>query len=258
MFSYLNLLNRVMTEGDDRQTRNGLRRTLEGAQLRFNLRHAFPMVTTRYIPPKNPFAEIPWMLNGDTKLDFLHRHNVHIWDKNAKNGDIGLGYGKQWRDFRGIDQIAYALNLLRTDPTSTRMVVSAWNPEDLEKMALPPCHTLFQLHSDGSSVSLQVYMRSVDLVIGLPSNIAGYALLTHLFAKATGKEPRDLIFSLGNAHVYEDHFAGVREQLGRTPLPLPTFRVEGEVPEDLYGVDPAQLVLENYKHHSPIKFEMAV
>lgn len=257
MFNYLSLLNRVMRDGEDCQTRNGIRRTVYGAQLRFDLTKSFPLITTRKIPWKNPSTEICWFLRGDTDTKYLHKHDVHIWDANADaEGYVGKIYGYQWRRGFGVDQIARAVQMLKKNPRSTRNVVTAWNPVDMDEMALPPCHKDMQLHSDGKNLTLQFSMRSTDVVLGLPTNIAGYAILAHLFAKVAGQRAVELICDLGNVHVYETHFVGARLQLERAPLVLPTFRIEGEVAEDLYGVDPAQLVLENYTHHSPMKFGM--
>lgn len=254
---YLSLLEKTFYTGTDVQTRNGIRRTIYGAQLRFNISEKFPLITTRKIPWKNPTTEICWFLRGDTNIKYLHDHDVHIWDANAnKNGEVGPVYGYQWRYGYGIDQIQLAVAMLRKSPHNTRNVVTAWNPREMHAMALPPCHAMFQLHSDGKNLRLQWSQRSVDLVLGLPTNIAGYAILAHLFAHVTGQKAVELICDLGNIHIYEGHVARVKKQLDRQPREWPTMRIEGDVRPDLFGVEPSQFILEGYNPHPAIKFKL--
>lgn len=253
---YLDLLEKTLDDGADIQTRNGIRRTIYGAQLRFDLTKTFPLITTRKIPWKNPTTEICWFLRGDTSIEFLHQHNVHIWDANSQDGHVHAGYGHQWRHGMGVDQIVRSVNLLKKSPHSTRNVVTAWNPAAMDIMSLPPCHAMFQLHSDGKNLTLQFSMRSVDVVLGLPTNIAGYAILAHLFAKVSGQRAVELICDLGNIHIYEPHFDGVRSQLDRLPRAWPTMRIEGEVQPDLFNLEPSQFVLENYNPYPAIKFDL--
>lgn len=254
---YLDLLEKTLDDGADIQTRNGIRRTIYGAQLRFDLTKAFPLITTRKIPWKNPTTEICWFLRGDTNIRYLHEHDVHIWDANAKpDGEVGPAYGYQWRYGFGIDQIQLAVAMLCKSPHNTRNVVTAWNPSDMHAVALPPCHAMFQLHSDGKNLTLQWSQRSVDVVLGLPTNIAGYAILAHLFAKVSGQRAVELICDLGNIHIYEPHFDGVRTQLDRLPRAWPTMRIEGEVQPYLFNLEPSQFVLENYNPYPAIKFDL--
>lgn len=258
MRNYLDLLDRTLTHGFNLQTRNGDRITTYGAQLRFDLTKGFPLVTTRNIPWKNPSAEICWFLRGDTNTKFLHQHNVHIWDANADdNGYVGKIYGYQWRFGFGVDQIERAVNMLKKTPKSTRNVVTAWNPVDMDEMALPPCHKDFQLHSDGRNLTLQFSMRSTDLAIGLPCNIAGYALLCHLFAKIVGQRPVEVIADLGNVHIYATHVDGTVQQLQRDPLPPPHVQVDdSEIDRTLFNLSPRIFGLMDYQCHPAIKFEM--
>ena len=261
MRNYLDLLERTYKYGTDIEYRNGVRRTELGAILHFSLNGGFfPLVTSREIPWKNPSTEIPWMLRGDTDIKFLHAHNVHIWDKNAdKDGNVGQSYGYMWRHGFGFDQIVNAVEMLRKMPKSTRNLVYAWHPAKVGESVLPPCHVHFQLHSDGRNLTLQWEQRSVDLVLGLPTNIAGYAILCHLFAKIADLRPVEIIGNLGNCHIYAGHFAGVELQLQREPILCgPKFHINGDIRPDLYDVDPAQLVLTDYKCHPAIKFKMSV
>lgn len=260
MRNYLDLLEHTYRNGQDIEYRNGIRRTIYGAQLRFDLTNGFPLITTRKIPWKNPTAEIAWFLRGDTNIKFLHQHDVHIWDANAdKNGEVGHSYGYMWRYGFGFDQIANAVTMLRKTPKSTRNLVYAWHPAQVGESVLPPCHVHFQLHSDGENLTLQWEQRSVDLVLGLPTNIAGYAILCHLFAKVAGLRPVEIIGNLGNCHIYANHFAGVKVQLKREPLLSgPKFRIDGDVRPDMYDLDPAQFVLTDYQYHPEMKFKMSV
>ena len=260
MLQYHTLMERILEEGEDLETRNGYRRTIYGHQMSFNLTNGFPAVTTKVLFFEKVVWELIWFLEGRTDLAFLHAHDVHIWDQNARGDYAGPIYGEQWRSFGGdkmFDQIKYAIRLLHDEPTSTRNVVSAWNPEAAWlKSYLPPCHTLFQVHSNGKRLSLQVYMRSVDVALGLPFNIASYALLAHLLAIVSGQAPHRLIFSLGNAHLYRQHVGKARMQLTRQPYPLPTLEITGPVSPDLRGLDASQFKLINYQYHPYINYEL--
>lgn len=241
------------------QTRNGNRLTAYGWQMRFDLTQGFPAVTTKRLAWKQVCTELCWFLNGRTDLAYLHERGCHIWDANAgEDGDLGRIYGAQWRDYnsQGLDQIKRSIKMLRNVPSSTRNVVIAWNPLQQDDMKLPPCHFGYQLHSYNDKVWLQASLRSSDIVLGAPFNIASYALLCHLFAYVTGKQATELIMDLGNVHIYESHIDGARLQVQREPLPLPTLRIGGDVPGDLYGLEPEQFVLEGYKSHPAIKFEL--
>lgn len=259
MRDYLSLLEKTVKYGKDIETRNGVRRTIYGAQMHIPLEETFPLVTTRYIPWKNPTTEVCWFLRGDTDTEFLHEHNVHIWDANANSvGFVGKIYGYQWRYGFHVDQVERAVKMLKKNPRSTRNIVTAWNPVDMDEMALPPCHQHFQLHSDGKNLTLQFSMRSTDLILGLPTNIAGYAILAHLFAHVSGQKAVELIVDLGNAHIYESHIEGANVQLQREPLAQPKMRIAGIVPEDLKVLHPSQFRLEGYVYHPAIKFNMVV
>lgn len=259
MRNYLDLLDNVANHGTPIETRNGVRITRYGAQLRFDLTSGFPLVTTRKIPWKNPTTETCWFLRGDTDIRFLHQHNVHIWDANAdENGNVGHSYGHMWRYGFGFDQIVNAVEMLRKTPKSTRNVVMSWHPAKIGESVLPPCHIHFQLHSDGRNLTLQFAMRSSDLVLGAPTNIAGYAILCHLFAQIVGQRAVEVIADLGNVHIYADHMEGVKQQLQREPLPLPTMHIIGDVRPDLFDLDPSQFVLSTYNAQSAIKFNMSV
>jgi thymidylate synthase len=257
--NYLDLLESVADYGQPIETRNGTRITSYGAQLRFDLTSGFPLVTTRHIPWKNPTTEICWFLRGDTDISFLHQHNVHIWDANADAaGNVGHSYGYMWRHGFGFDQITNAVEMLKKTPKSTRNMVYAWHPAKVGESVLPPCHMAFQLHSEGHNLTLQYSQRSCDLVLGAPTNIAGYAILCHLFAQVTGQRAVEVIADLGNVHIYADHMEGVRQQLQREPTKPPEMRIIGDVRPDLFDLDPSQFLLSGYEHHPAIKFNMSV
>lgn len=241
------------------KTRNGNRQTVYGAQLRFDLTQGFPAVTTKRLAWRQVCAELCWFLNGRTDLQYLHDRSCHIWDANADDdGNLGKIYGYQWRNFngQGLDQIQRSIDLLRKAPASTRNVVTAWNPLQMDDMKLPPCHWGFQLHSFDGKLIMQASQRSVDLALGEPFNIASYALLCHLFARIADLEPTELIMDLGNVHIYESHIDGMIEQCKREPLPLPTLRVTGDISPDLRNLEPDQFVLDGYQCHKSIKYEL--
>lgn len=258
MRNYLDLLDRVLTHGIDRQTHTGPRRTLFVANLDYDLSVGFPMVTTRKIRWANVVHELIWFLNGETNTRYLTDNDVHIWDGNAApNGDVGPIYGHQWRDFNsaGIDQITRSIRLLLGKTHTTRNVVIAWNPAQQFAMRLPPCHFAFQLFTDGSYVSTLASLRSSDVALGLPTNIASYALLCHLFAKVTDRKPGMLHMSLGDTHLYADHLDTARVQIQRDPLPLPTVEVQN-ITTDLRGLRYEDFHLCGYQYHPVLKYKL--
>ena len=241
MQNYLDLLAKILREGEDRADRTGTgTRSLFGYQLRFDLRDDFPLLTTKKLHWKSIVYELLWFLRGDTNIAYLKEHDVGIWDEWANpSGDLGPIYGKQWRAWaapggRVIDQMASVIEEIKKNPFSRRLIVSAWNPADLEAMALAPCHCLFQFYvSSGvqgqKQLSCQLYQRSADVFLGLPFNIASYALLTRLVAQATGLAASELVISLGDAHLYQTHLAQAQLQLARSPRPLPRVKLNPKV-----------------------------
>lgn len=248
---YLCLLRECLEQGSLRQRRNGMAYGLFGRQMRFDLSAGFPLLTTKRVHFKSVAAELLWFLRGDTNTAYLHQYGVTIWDEWAdENGDLGPIYGKQWRDFGGVDQIVAVLESLRHDPHSSRHVVSPWNPPELPEMALPPCHGPLQFYVSDGRLSCGLYQRSADVFLGVPYNIASYALLTHLIARETGLEAGELVHSLGDVHLYADHFEQARQQLSREPRPLPFFHFDSFVPEldALAPDDLTQCLYEYYPH----------
>ncbi len=266
MRPYLDLLRQVLTDGEPRTDRTGTgTRSIFGAQCRYDLRLGFPIVTTQKVLFPAVVRELLWFLRGSTNIhDDLTQHTP-IWDAWADaSGELGPIYGWQWRNWgapagapigAGVDQLRDAIELIRRDPTSRRIIVTAWNPTDLPRMKLPPCHAFFQLYVAGDWLDLQLYQRSADLALGVPFNIASYALLLAMLAQETGKRPRHFIHTLGDAHIYNNHLDGVRAQLEREPLPLPTLRLADKPLFEL-GFD--DVALEGYQHHAFIKFPVAV
>jgi len=266
MRPYLDLLRQVLTDGEPRTDRTGTgTRSIFGAQCRYDLRLGFPIVTTKKVLFPAVVRELLWFLRGSTNIhDDLTQHTP-IWDAWADaSGELGPIYGWQWRNWgapagapigAGVDQLRDAIELIRRDPTSRRIIVTAWNPTDLPRMKLPPCHAFFQLYVAGDWLDLQLYQRSADLALGVPFNIASYALLLAMLAQETGKRPRHFIHTLGDAHIYNNHLDGVRAQLEREPLPLPTLRLADKPLFEL-GFD--DVALEGYQHHAFIKFPVAV
>jgi thymidylate synthase len=264
MRAYLDLLDHVMRTGAEKSDRTGTgTRSVFGAQLRFDLGAGFPLVTTKKLHLRSIVHELLWFLRGDTNVRYLQQHKVGIWDEWARpDGELGPVYGKQWRswsapDGRTIDQIAWVLDEIRRNPDSRRLVVSAWNVADLPHMALMPCHALFQFYVADGKLSCQLYQRSADLFLGVPFNIASYALLTHLVAQATGLGVGDFIHTFGDAHVYSNHFEQVREQLARTPRPLPRLVLNPEV-RDLFAFTYEDIAFVDYDPHPAIKAPVAV
>ncbi|HVI28009.1 thymidylate synthase [Hansschlegelia sp.] len=264
MQAYLDLLRRILDEGARKEDRTGTGTlSVFGAQLRFDLSRGFPLVTTKRLHLRSIIHELIWFLRGDTNVGYLRENGVTIWDEWADaNGDLGPVYGKQWRswatpDGRTIDQLAGVLAELRRNPSSRRLVVSAWNPADLPQMALAPCHCLFQFHVADGRLSCQLYQRSADVFLGVPFNIASYALLTHLVAHDMGLEPGDFIHSFGDVHLYLNHVEQAREQLTRAPRPLPTLRLNPAV-RSVFEVAYEDIAIEGYDPHPAIRAPVAV
>jgi thymidylate synthase len=264
MQQYLDLLRRVRTEGVRKTDRTGTGTlSVFGHQMRFDLSKGFPLVTTKKLHVKSIIHELIWFLAGDTNIRYLKDHGVGIWDEWADaQGDLGPVYGKQWRswaasDGRTIDQIGDVIATLKRDPDSRRLIVSAWNPADVPKMALAPCHCLFQFYVADGKLSCQLYQRSADVFLGVPFNIASYALLTMMMAQVTGYKPGEFVHTFGDAHLYLNHLEQADLQLKRTPLPLPTMHINPEVPS-LFRFKYEDFQLENYNPHPHIKAPVAV
>lgn len=269
MRQYLDLLAHVMDTGIDRSDRTGTgTRGVFGHQMRFDLADGFPMVTTKKLHRKSIIHELLWFVAGDTNITYLQDNGVKIWDAWAdEDGDLGPVYGKQWRRWEGpdgkvIDQLKHVIEQIKTNPNSRRHIVSAWNPADVDDMALPPCHCLFQFFvaptpDGGGKLSCQLYQRSADIFLGVPFNIASYALLTHMVAQVCGLEVGDFVHTFGDAHVYHNHFDQVREQLRREPMPLPKLELNPDV-TDIEGFTYADVKLVGYKAHPHIAGKVAV
>jgi thymidylate synthase len=264
MQQYLGLLRDALENGFERADRTGTgTRAVFGRQLRFNLEDGFPMVTTKKLHLRSIIVELLWFLKGDTNIKYLKDNKVSIWDEWAdENGDLGPVYGKQWRswaapDGRTIDQIQWVLDEIRTNPNSRRLIVSAWNPADVNEMALPPCHCLFQFNVMDGKLNCQLYQRSADIFLGVPFNIASYALLTLMMARATGLKPGEFIHTFGDAHLYLNHVEQAELQLSRDPLALPTMVMNPDK-MDLFGWEYEDFKLENYQAHAHIKAPVAV
>ena len=271
MKQYLDLLDRILREGVEKGDRTGTgTKSIFGHQMRFNLEEGFPLLTTKKLHLKSIIYELLWFLKGDTNVRYLQEHGVRIWNEWAdENGELGPVYGHQWRswpDYDGgtIDQIQYVLDQIRHNPDSRRMIVSAWNVAEVNKMALPPCHTIFQFYvappaegEDRGRLSLQLYQRSADTFLGVPFNIASYALLCMMMAQVCGLRPGDFIHTTGDTHLYMNHLEQARLQLTRTPRPLPTMHINPDV-KDLFSFQYEDFQLENYDPWPHIKAEVAV
>ncbi len=264
MKQYLDLLSRILNEGARKDDRTGTGTlSVFGHQMRFNLADGFPLLTTKKLHLKSIIYELLWFLRGDTNVKFLHDHGVSIWDEWADaNGDLGPIYGHQWRswpDYRGgtIDQIANVVDLIKHSPDSRRMIVSAWNVAEVESMALPPCHTLFQFYVADGRLSLQLYQRSADTFLGVPFNIASYALLLMMMAQVTGLQPGDFVHTTGDTHLYLNHLDQARLQLTRTPRPLPRMTINPDV-KSIFDFSYDDFRLEGYDPWPHIKADVAV
>jgi thymidylate synthase len=264
MKQYLELMREVLERGADRRDRTGVgTRSIFGYQMRFDLQDGFPCLTTKKLHLRSIIHELLWFLAGDTNIRYLNENGVRIWDPWAdERGDLGPVYGHQWRswaapDGRSIDQIGRILETLKDDPSSRRMVVCAWNPADLDRMALPPCHCLFQFYAAGGRLSCQLYQRSADVFLGVPFNIASYSLLTLMVARVSGLEPGQFVHTLGDAHLYLNHLDQARLQLGRVPRELPRMRLNPAV-KDLFAFRFEDFTLEGYDPHPHIPADIAV
>ncbi len=264
MKQYHDLMARVMDEGVDRSDRTGTgTRGVFGHQMRFNLADGFPMLTTKKLHLKSIVHELIWFLAGDTNIKYLQDNGVKIWDAWAdENGELGPVYGKQWRkwetpDGRVIDQMSNVIEAIKTNPYSRRHIVTAWNPAEVDHMALPPCHCLFQFHVANGKLSCQLYQRSADVFLGVPFNIASYALLTHMVADACKLEAGDFVHSFGDVHIYANHFEQVKLQLTRKPRPLPTLSLRSGV-KSLYDYNFDDIIITGYKPHPHIAGKVAV
>jgi thymidylate synthase len=261
---YLDLMQHVLDGGVRKEDRTGTGTlSVFGYQMRFNLAAGFPAVTTKKLHLRSIIHELLWFLSGDTNIRYLRDNGVSIWDEWADdNGDLGPVYGYQWRSWpaaggRHIDQISQVLDQLRTNPDSRRIIVSAWNVGDIDNMALPPCHAFFQFYVAGGRLSCQLYQRSADIFLGVPFNIASYALLTMMMAQATGLEPGEFVHTLGDAHLYANHLDQARIQLQREPRPLPTMKINPDV-KDLFAFRFGDFELLDYDPHPHIKAPVAV
>ncbi len=260
---YLDLLRDILENGAERGDRTGTGTLgVFGRQMRFDLSRGFPLLTTKRLPFKSIAVELLWFLRGDTNVRWLQERGCTIWDEWAdENGDLGPVYGRQWRSWaapngESIDQIARLVEGLKTNPSSRRHIVSAWNPADVDDMALPPCHCLFQFFVADGRLSCQLYQRSADVFLGVPFNIASYALLTQMMAKVVGLEPGDFVHTFGDAHLYLNHIEQARTQLERTPLPFPTVRIADK--RGILDFDYEDFTLEGYQPHPHIKAPVAV
>jgi len=273
MKEYLDALKHVLENGQDKKDRTGTgTKAVFGVQMRYNLEDGFPAVTTKKLAFKSIRAELLWFIKGSSDNNELVRMGSNIWNDNANAdywkpkakfpGDLGRIYGVQWRKWKNYegketDQLANAVNLIKEDPTSRRIIVNAWNPGEIDKMALPPCHALFQFFVNDDKLSLQMYQRSCDMFLGVPFNIASYSLLLHMVAQVTNLKPYEFVHTLGDAHIYHNHIDQVKEQLTRKPFSSPTLKLN----PDIKNIDDFKLEdieLENYEHHPPIKAKMAV
>ena len=264
MQQYLDLVKHIISTGNDKSDRTGTgTRSVFGYQIRFNLQDGFPLVTTKKTHLKSIIYELLWFLQGDTNIAYLKENNVKIWDEWAdEEGNLGPVYGKQWRSWEGaddteVDQVKDLIHQIKTNPDSRRLIISAWNVADLPKMKLMPCHCLFQFYVSNGKLSCQLYQRSADVFLGVPFNIASYALLTMMIAQVCGLEPGDFIHSFGDVHLYKNHFEQAELQLTRTPFPLPHMKINPEV-KDIFDFKFEDFELVNYQSHPGIKAPVAV
>ena len=264
MQQYHDLMRRILETGHVKTDRTGTgTRSLFGEQLRFDLADGFPLITTKKVHFKSVAVELLWFLRGDTNVQFLHEHNVTIWDEWADaSGELGPVYGKQWRSWEAadghvVDQIVEVEQQIKHNPDSRRLIVSAWNVGEIERMALPPCHLLFQFYVAGGRLSCQLYQRSADFFLGVPFNIASYSLLTIMLAHTTGLEPGEFVLTFGDVHLYNNHLAQAQEQLQREPRLLPRIKL-GRTPESVIDYQLADIHLLDYDPHPAIKAPVAV
>ena len=261
---YLNLMRRILEEGEQKGDRTGTGTlSVFGHQMRFNLQDGFPMVTTKKLHLKSIVHELLWFLKGDTNVGYLQENGVRIWNEWAdENGDLGPVYGKQWRqweakDGRIIDQVEAAIAMIRTNPNSRRIIVSAWNVGELDQMALMPCHAFFQFHVANGKLNCQLYQRSADVFLGVPFNIASYALLTHMMAQICDLKPGVFVHTIGDAHLYNNHLEQARLQVSRTPLKLPTLRLNPDIRKiDDFKFEDIEIL--DYQHHPHISAPISI
>ena len=264
MYQYQQLLRTILEQGSFKGDRTGTgTKSIFGYQMRFDLSEGFPLLTTKKLHLRSIIYELLWFLQGSTNIAYLKDHKVTIWDEWAdENGDLGPVYGKQWRswtapDGRTIDQIAQLIEQIKTNPDSRRLMVCAWNVGEIDQMALPPCHALFQFYVCNGEISCQLYQRSADVFLGVPFNIASYSLLLMMVAQVCGLKPKEFIHTLGDAHLYTNHLDQARLQLTRDPRPLPTMKLNPEV-KDIFSFQYEDFQLENYDPHPHIKAEVSV
>jgi thymidylate synthase len=264
MRQYLDLMQHILDHGVEKGDRTGTgTRSIFGCQMRFNLEEGFPLLTTKKLHLRSIIYELLWFLQGDTNIKYLKKHGVRIWDEWAdENGDLGPVYGFQWRfwqDAEGgvVDQISQAIDTIKTNPNSRRILVSAWNVGQIDQMALPPCHLLFQFYVAQGRLSCQLYQRSADMFLGVPFNIASYALLTMMIAQVCDLQPGDFVHTMGDTHLYLDHLDQARLQLSREPYPLPTMRINPEV-KSIFDFTYEDFQLENYQAHPHIKAKVSI
>lgn len=261
MQQYLDLLKDIMENGVDKMDRTGVgTRSVFGRQMRFDLSKGFPLVTTKKVHLKSIIYELLWFLKGDTNVKYLQEHGVRIWNEWAdENGELGPVYGSQWRNWNGegIDQIADVIERLKKTPNDRRMIVSAWNVGKIAEMHLPPCHMMFQFYVANNKLSCMLYQRSCDMFLGVPFNIASYALLTMMVAQVCGYEPGEFVHTLGDTHIYHNHFDQVKEQLSHTPYPLPQMKINPAV-KDINDFKYEDFELVNYQSYDTIKAQVAV
>lgn len=264
MKQYLDLCKRILDDGIEKEDRTGTGTiSLFGHQMRFDLQKGFPLLTTKKLHLKSIIYELLWFLQGDTNIRYLQEQGVRIWNEWAdENGELGPVYGKQWRSFAGangktVDQIAWVMEEIKQNPDSRRMIVSAWNPSEIDEMALPPCHCLFQFYVIDGKLSCQLYQRSGDVFLGVPFNIASYALLTYMMAQATQLQVGDFVHTLGDAHIYLNHVQQVKEQLMRTPYSSPKLQLNPEI-KSLFDFEYKDIQLVDYEAHPHIKGVVSV
>jgi thymidylate synthase len=264
-YQYLELMQKVIQDGRTKKTR-GIHdvTSVFGAQVRFDMRRGFPLLTTKKMPFKLLLHELFWFISGTSEVEYLHDHKIKYWDGFLEEDktDLGRVYGVQWRHWRRpdgneFDQLAWAIDQIKTNPDSKAIIVNAWNAGELDEMRLPPCHTMFQFDVTKGKLRLQLYQRSWDLFLGAPFNIAQYAMLLHMVAHLTNLEPRELIVSAGSAHIYKNHIDAAKEQLSREPYPLPRLKIVGDV-EDIDSFREENFVLEGYEAHPRIKTDLVI
>ncbi len=264
MKQYLDLLNNVLESGNLKEDRTGTgTKSIFGYQMRFNLQEGFPLVTTKKLHLRSIIHELLWFLQGNTNIDYLHQNKVTIWDEWAnENGDLGPVYGKQWRAWetkegKAVDQISELIEQIKTNPNSRRLLVNAWNVGEINNMALPPCHILFQFYVANGKLSCQLYQRSADIFLGVPFNIASYAILTHMIAQVCNLEVGDFVHTIGDAHLYTNHFDQARLQLSRSPYPLPELKLNKEI-KNIFDFRFEDIEIINYQSHPTIKAPIAI